>query len=272
VTPAATAAWRRAGVTRVSLGAQSFDDEVLAWMHRTHTAREIDAAVDCLRESGFASWSFDLIFALPAALHRDWERDLALAIGKAPPHLSLYGLTVEPGTPLGRWTDRGEVAPAEEASYETEFLRAHDAARAAGYEHYEVSNFAQPGHHAIHNRAYWHGVPYFGFGPAAHGFDGSTRRWNVAAYAAWRDRTAVGADPVAGQELLGAAEQRLESVYLGLRTTGGLDLTDGECVQVAPWISAGWGVLDGRHLTLTPLGWLRLDSLAAALTAAEGDN
>lgn len=271
VTPHATAAWHDAGITRVSLGAQSFDPRVLTWMHRTHTAAQIDRAVETLREAPFASWSFDLIFALPASLDRDWSRDLALALAKQPPHLSLYGLTVEKGTPLGKWTERGDVESADESAYEHEFLDAHAQAAAAGFDHYEVSNFAQPGHHAKHNRSYWRGVPYLGFGPSAHGFDGATRRWNSAAYAAWRERLVAGHDPIAGSETIGGGEHDLERVYLGLRTTSGLVLREEQRNVVAPWIAAGWASLDAdARLVLTPLGWLRLDSLSAALTPVTG--
>ena len=270
VTPLATAAWRAAGITRVSLGAQSFDPRVLDWMHRSHSASQIDTAVELLRCGEFASWSFDLIFALPASLGRDWQRDLDLALAKRPPHLSLYGLTVEPGTPLSKWAERGAVEAADEQGYEQEFLSAHSNAAAAGFDHYEVSNFAQSGHHAVHNRSYWRGVPYLGFGPSAHGFDGSTRRWNRAAYAAWRDAAVAGADPVAGSEFIGDGEASLESVYLGLRTTNGVRVDAAAQGMVQPWVAAGWAVLRGDRVVLTPLGWLRLDSLAAALTPATG--
>jgi len=266
VTASATAAWRVAGITRVSLGAQSFDDSVLSWMHRSHSSAQIDTAVDVLRESGFASWSFDLIFALPATLQRDWERDLHRALEKRPPHLSLYGLTIEPGTPLSRWNDRGEAQPADELAYEHEFLSAHAAAASAGFDHYEVSNFAQPGHHAVHNRSYWSGAPYLGVGPSAHGFDGRVRRWNRAAYAAWRDAVAGGDDPMAGSEPIGMDEAWVEAVYLGLRTTSGLVIHPSQAATLEPWIARGWAAIEGDRLTLTPLGWLRLDSLAGAIT------
>lgn len=270
VTPLAAASWLAAGITRVSLGAQSFDPHVLDWMHRTHSAAQIDRAVDVLRDTPFASWSFDLIFALPESLGRDWSRDLALALAKQPPHLSLYGLTIEQGTPLGKWAARGDVESPDEATYEGEFLDAHAQAAAVGFDHYEVSNFAQPGHHAQHNRSYWRGVPYLGFGPSAHGFDGATRRWNSAAYAAWQERLRAGQDPVAGSENIGTGEHELERVYLGLRTTAGLILRDDERPVVEPWIAAGWATLDGPRLVLTPLGWLRLDGLSAALTPVTG--
>lgn len=270
VTAHATAAWARAGITRVSLGAQSFDATVLEWMHRTHGPAQIHTAVEHLRDAAFASWSFDLIFALPAALQRDWQRDLDLALAKRPPHLSLYGLTVEPGTPLGRWAERGEVQASDDAAYEAEFLSAHDGAVAAGFEHYEVSNFAQPGHQSRHNRSYWRGVPYWGFGPSAHGYDGLSRRWNRAAYNAWATASAAGTDPVGGVESIGDGERTLETVYLGLRTTQGLAIGPNEFAQVQTWMAAGWAIMDGNRIVLTPRGWLRLDSLAASLTPVPG--
>ena len=267
VTPEALAAWRDAGVNRLSLGGQSFDDGVLRWMHRGHDAAAIVRAVEQARDAGFAHVSFDLIFALPPALARDWTSDLERAIALAPSHLSLYGLTVEPGTPLGRWRDRGEAGDVPEEQYESEFLEAHARLTAAGFAHYEVSNFAGSGGRARHNGAYWRGVPYAGLGPSAHEFDGATRRWNVAPYAAWLHRLREGADPVEGAELLTTENRTAETVYLGLRTSDGLKLVgDAERARVVRWVEAGWASLVDDHLTLTAAGWLRLDALAADLT------
>lgn len=267
VTPAALAAWREAGVNRLSLGGQSFDEGVLRWMHRGHDAAAVPRSVAMARDAGIASVSFDLIFALPEALGRDWARDLELAVGLAPSHLSLYGLTVEPGTPLGRWAERGEAREAPEERYEGEFLLAHERLAAAGYDHYEVSNFAGAAGPSRHNSAYWRGVAYAGLGPSAHEFDGAVRRWNLAPYAAWLARLRQGDDPGEGHELLTPENRVAEQVYLGLRTTDGLELTrDAERERVVPWIEAGWATLDGGRLRLTPRGWLRLDSLAADLT------
>ena len=266
VTAASASAWHAAGVTRVSLGAQSFEPRVLEWMHRSHSVQQIDQAVEVIRSTPFRSWSFDLIFALPAGLGRVWSRDLELALGKQPPHLSLYGLTIEAGTPLGKWSERGDVLAADDAAYETEFLSAHSAAAAHGFEHYEVSNFAQPDHRSRHNQSYWSGVPYLGFGPSAHGFDGASRRWNIAAYAAWRGAVLAGQDPIGGFESVGGEAHILEVVYLGLRTTHGLRVGPAELETVVSWIAAGWAILEGDRLVLTPSGWLRLDSLAALLT------
>jgi oxygen-independent coproporphyrinogen-3 oxidase len=268
VTGAHARAWRSAGVSRVSLGVQSFDEGVLRWMHRGHGAAAVSRAVATLREAGIADLSLDLIFALPAAIARDWARDLELALALEPTHLSLYGLTVEAGTPLGRWRARGEVVEAPEESYEAEFLRASATLTSAGFEHYEVSNFARPGHRARHNAAYWGGDAYLGLGPSAHGFDGMTRRWNVAAFAAWQAAVAADHDPIGGAERLDAAARVAEAVYLGLRTRDGLLAERSDADALAAWEAAGWveRTAAGRW-RCTTAGWLRLDALAAALTA-----
>ena len=268
ITETAAAAWRKAGINRLSIGAQSFDDGALRWMHRTHTTERIRTAVDGARSGGIESVSIDLIFALPAVLGRDWPRDLDSALGLGPDHISVYGLTVEPRTALGRWVARRDVAEAPEELYEAEFLDAHRVLTAAGYEHYEVSNYARPGQRARHNGAYWTGEPYIGLGPSAHGFDGRERRWNEPNYTAWLDRVAAGRDPVAGCETLTAANRTAERVYLELRTTRGTVLNEGETESARAWVQAGWARLEGSLLVLSPPGWLRLDTLAVALVNA----
>ena len=265
VSAAAARAWRAAGVTRVSLGAQSFSDSVLQWMHRVHDAAAIAMAVRDVRDAGIDSLSLDLIFALPQEVPRDWRRDLDLALALAPDHLSLYGLTVEPTTPLARWRLRGNATDAPEERYASEFLLADALATAAGLEHYEVSNFGRAGAQARHNASYWTGAPYAGLGPSAHEFDGATRRWNVAPYVAWLSRVRSGTDPRDGAELLTAAERVEESVFLALRTSAGLPLDDREWALAQPWLDAGWGEPRGDRLILTPEGWLRMDAIALAV-------
>jgi oxygen-independent coproporphyrinogen III oxidase len=266
VIPDSVRAWRRAGVTRLSLGSQTFDDRALAWMHRTHKATQIDRAVEVARAEGIDNLCLDLIFALPQALGRDWESDLERAVALSPEHLSIYGLTVEPATPLGRWRDRGLVLEASEVRYERDFLVAHDRLTAAGFEHYEVSNYARPGRRSRHNSAYWRHVPYAGVGPSAHSFDGTRRRWNVPAYAAWLRELGGGRDPLEGQEVLSDESRLAERIYLGLRTSSGIQADAAVVRRVQPWIDAGWAVVDTGRIVLTPTGWLRLDALAADLT------
>ena len=262
VTPEAARAWAAAGINRVSLGAQSFDDRVLAWMHRVHDASTTMRAVDVLRASGIGALSVDLIFAVPDVLERDWERDLDAALALSPDHLSLYGLTVEPKTPLGRQAARHEVREAPEERYAAEFLRASTTLTSAGFAHYEVSNFGRGDARGRHNSAYWRGVSYAGFGPSAHEFDGVSRRWNIAPYAAWMDAVAAGIDPVEDEEVIAGAEATTETVYLGLRTTAGLPLTAPEWPMAAPWMESGWAERFGDRIVLTPSGWLRMDAIA----------
>jgi oxygen-independent coproporphyrinogen III oxidase len=271
VTAEAVAAWRQAGVTRLSLGAQSFDAGALEWMHRTHTASQTATAVATARDGGIESLSLDLIFALPASVPRSWAADLDQALALDPDHLSLYGLTVERSTPLGRWVARGAVTAATDDRYAEEYLAAHQALIGAGWEHYEVSSFAKPGARSRHNSGYWSGAAYAGLGPGAHEFDGDARRWNIGAYTAWAQRVLLGEDPVADREVLTAENRVSERLYLELRTAAGtvLDMAAQPWVQalVRPWIEAGWATLDGQgtRLSLTVEGWLRLDELVPML-------
>jgi oxygen-independent coproporphyrinogen-3 oxidase len=267
----AVAHWIAAGVNRVSLGSQSFDDAALRWMHRTHDASQIGRAVQTLRRGGIHNISLDLIFALPAHLERSWEADLVRALDLNPEHLSLYGLTVEPQTPIARWSDRGAIVQGSEESYEEEFLTAHSVMTAAGFEHYEVSNFARPGRISRHNSAYWTGAPYAGLGPSAHSFDGARRRWNVSAYTEWVGHLERGESVMAGEEILTPENRSAEEVYLGLRTRRGLTIGENDMPRVRGWESAGWATVENNlgtpQVRLTPLGWLRLDSLAADMAA-----
>ena len=270
VSTGAANAWKDAGVNRLSLGAQSFDPRVLEWMHRTHSAGDIGRAVREARSVGFGNLSLDLIFALPESLARDWDRDLDLALALEPEHLSVYGLTVEPATPLGRWSARGEVEVPPDDRWADEFELANRQLTAAGFVHYEVSNYASNNRRARHNSAYWLGVPYIGIGPAAHGYDGTSRRWNLREYSAWHDAILAGGDPMGGTERLEAGDRLAEGVYLGLRSDHGLEMEHGDAQVVDSWVEAGWANVAERHgsriLFLTAEGWQRLDALAAALT------
>jgi len=269
VTPDAVRAWRTAGVNRVSLGAQSFDDGVLKWMHRSHDAARIGAAVRALKDGGITNISLDLIFALPDELQRDWERDLEMALSLLPSHISLYGLTLEPRTPLDRWISRGATHLPPDEGYADEYLLAHRRLTADGFQFYEVSNAARDGFRSRHNSAYWTGRPYLGLGPAAHSFDGSTRRWNLRAWEAYRRAIAEGRSPVESEEALTPEQRELERVYLALRTDAGLSLTDYPPHRLTTLVGAGWVVVEGDRVKCTPEGWLRLDALVSKLFVAK---
>ena len=264
VTPEHARAWRAAGVNRVSLGAQSFDDRVLQWMHRSHDAAQITRAVLALRGAGIDNISLDLIFGLPEELKRDWKRDLDILCSLLPAHCSLYGLTVEPRTPLDRWISRGATSLPADDRYAEEYLQAHARLRMAGFEFYEVSNAARVGYRSRHNSAYWSGRPYLGLGPAAHSFDGRTRRWNLPAWEAYRRAIAEGRSAVETEETLTAEQRETERVYLALRTIEGLPTAP---YRPPPqWASRGWVEATKDGLRCTAEGWLRLDSLVRELT------
>ena len=266
VTRQAVAAWRAAGVNRVSLGVQSFDDNALAWMHRTHNAERAGEAAADLTAGGIENWSLDLIFALPASLERSWVSDVDRALELTPPHISLYGLTVEQHTPIAHWRNRGASVEGGEDAYEIEYLHADSTLTAAGYAHYEGSNFGAPDRWSRHNRGYWTGASYVGLGPSAHGYDGHHRRWNEREYASWLTRVGNGEDPIAGEEHLTAENRSAERVYLGLRTSSGLEISEAERDTIRPWVDAGWATVSNNRVHLTANGWLRLDALAATLT------
>ncbi len=267
-TPDVARAWRAAGVNRLSFGVQSFDAGVLRWMGRLHGPEGGPRALATARGAGIDDLSLDLIFGLPASLGRDWDRDLDAALALEPPHLSLYGLTVEPETPLGRAVAEGREAPASDEAYEAEFLRAAERLGAEGYEHYEVSNFARPGHRSRHNSVYWSGAPYLGLGNGAHSYQHPLRRWNLRDWEAYRTAVMEGRSPAADQEILDPRQTRLERVWLALRTREGLsleDLSPEARGRAEAWEEQGWATLAEGRLRLTPPGWLLLDRLAVDL-------
>lgn len=257
-------AWASTGVNRISLGVQSHNPTVLAWMHRTHSAEQVPAAVHVLRAAGFDNLSTDLIFALPAGLERDWREDLVRTLDLAPTHVSLYGLTVEPHTPLFRWTQRGTAAAPPDERYAEEYLDAHDRLTRAGLEHYEVSNAGRPGCHSRHNSAYWSGADYLGLGPSAHSFHQGRRRWNVREWAEYQARCEAGEPIVAGTELLSAEARSLERRYLRLRTRQGLPIAELAPGTPDRWCREGWATMEDGQVRLTVEGWLRLDALVGA--------
>jgi oxygen-independent coproporphyrinogen-3 oxidase len=273
VTREAAAAWTAAGVTRVSVGVQSFEDSVLEWMHRTHDGRAAMAAVETVRDL-VANVSVDLIFGLPADLEHDFEADLGRAISFETDHLSLYGLTVESGTPLGKWVARGTTTLPSNSSYGEAFLRAHDVLTARGYEHYEISNYATPGNRSRHNSSYWSGRSYVGLGPSAHSFDAGRglRRWNVRDWKEYERQLAGSNEPIGGTETLLENQRRLETLYLGLRTSDGVSRADiGESAFLGHLLDNRLAVEQGDRIVLTPSGWLKSDEITVGLTtSAEG--
>jgi oxygen-independent coproporphyrinogen-3 oxidase len=220
-------AFRRLGINRASFGAQSFADHELKQLGRTHSAGDITATFHQLRAAGFENVSFDLIAGLPNQTLPGWQRNLDEALKIRPDHLSLYLLDVHEGTPLADQIHKGmRPRPDDDLAGEIYQLMV-DEVQAAGYQHYEISNFCLPGFESRHNTKYWDGAPYYGFGCSAHSYDGNRRRWanerEVAKYAALIDRAE---SPVVERSELNEEDTRSESIFLGLRLMRGLDLAD----------------------------------------------
>jgi oxygen-independent coproporphyrinogen III oxidase len=268
------AEWVKAGVNRLSLGAQTFHEPALRWMGRLHGAEGPARAMAAAREAGLDNISVDLIFGLPDHLGRDWAMDLGLALELRPAHISLYGLTAEPDTPLGRRVHEGREQLAGEDRYAAEYRLAATRLRAAGFDHYEVSNFARPGCESRHNQAYWRHRAYLGLGPGAHSFLPPVRSWNVREWAEYSQRLADGRSVVEGSETLHDAELTMETIWLGLRSTDGLrtDALSGTQQALADsWTASGLAERRGELLRLTVEGWLLLDRLAVELEARAVD-
>lgn len=220
LTPGYLATLRKAGINRLSIGVQSFDDRVLKWMNRRHTAKQAIEAVKSAREVGFENLTIDLIFGIPGFGDEVLTRSLEQALELDVEHLSVYHLTIEPDTLLGRKEARGELKAVEEQVSEREYALVHRTLTEAGYDHYEVSNYARAGRRARHNSAYWQGVPYLGIGPGAHSFDGKRRIWSVDTAESYAETGAQRFE----QELLTPQEQLNEYLMTRLRTAEGLSL------------------------------------------------
>lgn len=277
---------RAVGVTRLSIGLQAFDGRTLAALGRAHKAADGPRLLADARAAGFDNFSIDLMFGAPGQTLDGWRAELERAIDAGPAHLSCYGLTIEPSTPFAALAARGRLRRPDDALQADMFLLAHERLAAAGYEHYELSNYARPEARSRHNAAYWTRRPYRGFGAGAHSFDPAagpfgSRAWNLddpAAYiAAATGRSSgpaarAGAPACAGGETLTADEARAEVILLGLRQSAGVDLDAyarlfGERVEAHA--AAVLTELEARALLVRVGGWLRCPTPAAWLLCDE---
>lgn len=259
-------------INRISLGIQSFHNPTLRLVGRRHTAQEAIDAVLRLQQAGLTNISIDLIYGLPGETIDDWSYSLDQAISLGVKHISAYHLTYEEGTRLWHMKELGLAQPIDEEQSILSFELLREKLLSAGYEHYEISNFAQPDYHSRHNSSYWQGTPYIGIGPGAHSYDGHTRRWNLSDLTAYL-ATPHGEDVPHEEEHLTEDEHYDERIITELRTSQGIDLnkllTDlGEryhsyCLQcAAPYIHRGQLIhTHDNHLHLTPESILISDAV-----------
>lgn len=215
--------WKAFGINRLSVGIQSFIEEELKWMNRAHSAVESLQCIDKIIAAGFTNFSVDLIYGSPILGDDDWKRNVDIVIEKAIPHLSCYALTVEPKTALHKMIAQQKKEPVDTEKQARQFLLLMDWMEQSGFEHYEISNFAKPGLRSKHNSSYWIGESYYAFGPAAHSFDGKSRRWNVASNSLYIQSLQKGIIPFE-EEVLTETQQLNEYIMTSLRTMEGLDL------------------------------------------------
>lgn len=212
----------RTGANRLSVGVQSFDDAELKLMNRRHTARQAVEAVGRAQSAGFTNLTIDLIFGVPGFGGETLLRNLEEALSLGVQHISAYHLTIEQDTAFGRRMQRGEFTPVDEQVSEREYLTVHQALTGAGFEHYEVSNYALPGYRARHNAAYWTGAEYLGIGPAAHSFNTVSRRWAVSSLDGYLSD--AGTDAIYETEQLSQRDCYNEYLMTSLRTCEGVEL------------------------------------------------
>ncbi|NDR52501.1 radical SAM family heme chaperone HemW [Actinomyces sp. 565] len=277
------AALAQAGFTRVSFGMQSAVPQVLRTLDRTHTPERVPQVVSWARRAGLAT-SLDLIYGTPGESLDDWRRSLEAAVEIGPDHLSAYALVIEEGTRMWTQVRRGELPLPTDDDEAAKYELADALLGGAGYEWYEISNWARPGHECVHNQAYWRDWDWWGAGPGAHSHLGDVRMWNTKHPVAWAGQAAAGRLPVAGHEVVDAESRELERVMLGIRMREGLELRSltrpGEATtasgtprRLVPVVGGlvAQGLLDGAaalagRAVLTLRGRLMADTVTYRLT------
>lgn len=275
ITAAKLEGWKTAGINRLSIGVQSFFEADLQWMNRAHNAQQARACIELAQKKGFSNISIDLIYGTPGLRDEAWQQNVATALDLNIPHLSCYALTVEEKTPLHKQIARRQKPDVDNDQQARQFILLMQWLRSAGYEHYEVSNFALPGWRSQHNSSYWRGEKYLGLGPSAHSFDGVSRQWNIANNNIYLQH--INNDKLPFEKEVLTPEQQLnEHIMISLRTVEGLNLAI---------VKERWGVkvmrevekqvmlleqngllhIYGNQIQLTDEGMLRADGIAADL-------
>jgi len=263
------------GVNRLSVGIQSFHDDELKALHRTHSASQAESAVKRAQDTGLENITIDLMYALPGTTPQRWEHSLQSAVNLHVPHISAYCLTIESGTYFGHLYRRKPGVFSEDSVAEQQYSRLCEVLGDVGYAHYEVSNFARPGMESRHNSSYWSGAHYLGIGPSAHSFDGESRQWNVSNNHVYIKAVAAGSAHFEREEL-SDADRFNELLITRLRTHTGLERNaifqnkSDQYIETAASLLSDWhsrGLLDVRNdaVVLTEPGLLIADQLITQL-------
>ena len=267
-------ALKSAGVNRLSIGIQSLNDDILMWMNRSHNSDQAKHCIVDAKAAGFENISVDLIFGTGRS-DSDLKAEIKEFIAFDVPHISAYSLTIEPGTLLNNRIQKKLEKPLNPEAAAVEFLLCHDLLAEAGYQHYEVSNYAKPGSRAKHNSSYWESEPYLGVGPSAHSFNGTSRQWNVSSNAAYLQKINAG-EFAFEEENLSTTDQMNELLMTGLRTNLGVGKENvvkmrgeeswSQLLELAkPFIESGDLNATEERLNATVKGWLILDHMLAEL-------
>jgi oxygen-independent coproporphyrinogen-3 oxidase len=273
---------RNSPVNRLSIGIQSFRDSDLKVMNRAHNANEAERSVKASQDAGITNITADLIYALPDQSLNDWRENIHKLIALDIPHLSSYCLTVEPNTALAKLVREGKIKSVPDQTASDHFKVLTEETAKAGFEHYEISNFAKEGFVAVHNSSYWKGEPYLGVGPSAHSFNGTTRRWNVSHNINYLKAIHEGKSAYQ-EEVLSTNERYNEFVMTGLRTKWGVNIDRvGELFgsdfkkhllsSAESHISGGRMTRNSNTLTLTSDGKFLADGIASDLFIVRSDS
>lgn len=223
LTPEKSVALRSTGINRLSIGIQSFDDDILEYFNRAHTSATAIQSVACAKDAGFTNLSVDLIYAIPGLTLERWETNIEKAIALAPQHISAYSLTIEEKTAFGNWFSKGKLIPVDERTAADQVDLLVSLLAQAGYTQYEISNFARPGFESRHNQSYWRGDSYLGVGPSAHSYNRVNRQHNVANNHLYVRAIRQGKIP-AEEEILKREDRINEYILTTLRTSAGCNL------------------------------------------------
>lgn len=268
-------AWKAIGINRLSIGVQSFVDADLQWMNRAHHAQQAIDSIRLAKAAGFENLTIDLIYGTPTLTDAAWKENVDLAIAAGITHLSCYALTVEPKTGLEKMIEKKQIAAVDPEKQAWHFRLLMDWMEQAGFEHYEISNFALPEHRSKHNSSYWSGASYLGIGPSAHSFNGQSRQWNLANNSLYIQ--ALNKEELPYEiEILTAEQQLNEYIMTSLRTMEGLSLNrvanlwgedkrDQILLEVNKYLSSGLAFIANDYLILNKAGRLLADGIASDL-------